>query len=80
MPPHVPKGDPMHDDRVLQIATLLGGGTTIDVREIVVQIATIDPSHRSASRPRPYELRANYCLDEMCCEPRRPPSASWTTS
>jgi predicted amidophosphoribosyltransferase len=69
VPPHVVKGDPMHDDRVLQIANLLGAGLTIDVREIVVQIATIDPSHQSASRPRPSELRANYRIDETCCEP-----------
>jgi hypothetical protein len=69
VPPHVVKGDPMHDDRVLQIANLLGAGLTIDVREIVVQIATIDPSHQSASRPRPSDLRANYRIDETCCQP-----------
>jgi hypothetical protein len=69
VPPHVVKGDPMHDDRVVQIANLMGTGTTIDVREIVVQIATVDPSHQSTSRPRPHELRANYRIDETCCEP-----------
>jgi hypothetical protein len=69
IPPHVAKGDPMYDDRVVQIAKLLGAGATIDVRELIVQNATIDPSHHSASRPRPTELRANYYIDEACCEP-----------
>lgn len=69
VPPHVVKGDLLHDDRVLQIATLMGSGAKIDVRELVVQIATIDPSHQSASRPRPHELRANYRLEENLCDP-----------
>ncbi len=69
VPPHVVKGDPLHDDRVLQIAKLMGGGGQIEVRELVVQIATIDPSHQSVSRPRPNELRGNYRLDDTICEP-----------
>jgi hypothetical protein len=69
IPPHVVKGDPLHDDRVLQIATLLGAGAKVDVRELVVQIATVDPSHQRASRPKPHELRANYRLEESLCAP-----------
>lgn len=67
VPPHVVKGDPLHDDRVLQMATLLGAGAQIDVRELVVQLATTPPSHQSASRPRPFELRANYRLGISLC-------------
>jgi predicted amidophosphoribosyltransferase len=69
IPPHVAKGDPLYDDRVLQIANRMSDGTRIDVRELVVQIATVDPSHQSASRPRPNELRDNYRLDEGLCDP-----------
>lgn len=69
VPPHVVKGDPLHDDRVLQIANLMGAGATIDIRDLVVQIATIDPSHQSTSQPRPNELRANYRLAVQLCEP-----------
>jgi len=39
------------------------------VVRLVVQISTIDPSHHSASRPRPSDLRANYHIDNNCCEP-----------
>jgi predicted amidophosphoribosyltransferase len=59
----------MYDDRVVQIANLLGAGTKIDVRELILQNATIDPSHHSTSRPRPSELRSNYYIDDTCCEP-----------
>lgn len=69
VPPHVVKGDPLHDDRVLQIATLMGAGAKTDVRELIVQIATIDSSHQSASRPKPHELRAHYRVDETLCAP-----------
>ena len=69
VPPHVVKGDPLHDDRIFQIANLMGVGVGIDVRELVVQIATVDPSHQSASRPRPSDLRGNYHLDEKFCAP-----------
>jgi hypothetical protein len=69
VPPHVVKGHPLYDDRVLQIAHLMGAGGRLDVRELVLQIATLDSSHQSASRPRPKELRENYRLDESLSVP-----------
>jgi hypothetical protein len=69
VPPHVVKGDPLHDDRVAQIATLMEAGTKIDIRELIVQTVTVDPSHQSASRPKPHDLRANYRLEGSLCEP-----------
>lgn len=69
VPPHVVKDDPLHDDRVAQIAILMGAGMKIDLRELIVQTVTVNPSHQSASRPKPHELRANYRLEESLCEP-----------
>ena len=65
VPPHRVKSDPLYDDRMTQMATLIGS----DVRELVVQIATLTSSHESNSRPSPRELRNNYRLDEALCTP-----------
>jgi predicted amidophosphoribosyltransferase len=65
VPPHTNKADPLYDDRVTQIAKLIGA----NVREIIVQSASLAASHDSTSRPSPSQLRANYEIDESMCAP-----------
>lgn len=69
VPPHVVKSDPLYDDRISQILKLMDGGIGLDIRELVVQRTTLDPSHGSASRPKPHELQGNYEIDEALCTP-----------
>lgn len=64
IPPHTTKADPLYDDRVTQIATLMGA----NVREIIVQKSSLAASHDSTSRPSPAQLRSNYEIDERVCE------------
>jgi predicted amidophosphoribosyltransferase len=69
IPPHTHRADPLYDDRVTQIAQLMGA----NVREIIVQKTSLAASHDSASRPSPSQLRANYEIDEKACTP--PPTS-----
>ncbi len=69
IPPHLAKSDPLYDDRIAQILKLMDDGLGLDIRELVVQRANLDPSHGSASRPKPQELRNNYEIDESLCTP-----------
>jgi hypothetical protein len=67
VPPSKAKGDSEYDDRMLWMLGLIGSG--LDVRELVLQRATIRSSHGAQHRPTPEELAANYLLDEACIEP-----------
>ena len=63
VPPSRAKGDPLHDDRMVQVLQQLGAG--VDARESVVQGESYDPSHGAVnSRPGPDELYQNYRMDE----------------
>jgi hypothetical protein len=68
VPPCRAKGDPLHDDRMVQILQQLGVG--VDARELVVQVESYDPSHGAANvRPGPEELYQNYRSDRGCIRP-----------
>lgn len=69
IPPHLAKDDPLYDDRIAQILKLMDDGIGLDIRELVVQRANLDPSHGSTSRPKPQELLDNYEIDENLCTP-----------
>jgi hypothetical protein len=69
IPPHANKADPLYDDRITQIGRLIAP----DVRELIVQVDTVDASHGVSSRPSPAELKMNYRIDEALVAP--PPSA-----
>ncbi len=71
VPPSKAKGDPLYDDRLLQICR--GIGPNVDVREIVQQAETIRAAHESeGNRPSVAELVRNYRIDEACCDIPRP--------
>lgn len=73
IPPSKVKGDPAHDDRILQvleqIVRLRYGSIRVDVRELVLQRANRPASHESAVRLKPYEHKANYIINEPLATP-----------
>lgn len=69
VPPSRMKGDPDHDDRMLQVCTGISQhvGFQVTVREIVRQAASIRSAHESADRPSVEELLEIYEVDENQC-------------
>ena len=68
VPPSRAKDDPLYDDRMVQV--LQQFGPDVNVREIVVQSESYDPSHGPAgSRPGPDEIYQRYKIDQAQLEP-----------
>ena len=71
IPPSKHKNDPGHDDRLLRVLEklqdLVGHS---DVRELIVQSGSYEPSHAVSSRPGPDGLRRMYYLNPGCSSPR----------
>ena len=62
VPPSKAKGDPLYDDRVVQVLRGIWPGQTTDVRELILQPQSSDAAHDREQRPRPAELEARYVL------------------
>ena len=67
VPPSKIAGDPEYDDRMTQVARLLG--PEVDVREVVFQSQNMQDAHTAANRPGPDQLYANYEIEESLVEP-----------
>jgi hypothetical protein len=64
MPPSKARDDPLYDDRVVRMLMSIWPGKQIDVRELLVQVASTGAVHDSETRPSPAQLRARYAIDE----------------
>ena len=70
IPPSAAKGDPLHDDRLIQILRRVSAHHRLDIRELVYQEESTRSSSRSGSaRLKPQDLRAVYRIDESQTEP-----------
>jgi hypothetical protein len=69
VPPSKAIGDPMYDDRVQRMAHAMCSGTNLEVKELVSQQVSTEPSHLSESRPAPHNLISNYVVNESCADP-----------
>lgn len=69
VPPSKAKTDPLYDDRMLQLLENTCRGRHKDIRELVVQLQSVEAAHLADRRPTPDELVANYRLDESLAEP-----------
>lgn len=68
IPPSKAKGDPLYDDRMLQILQeTFKNNANVDIRELIVQISSKQASHLSATRPTIQDLEKNYQLDPAAC-------------
>ena len=75
IPPSKARNDPLYDDRVLRMLQLMGQGLGLDIRELILQKSTVEPSHSTSSRPRPSEIAENYEIDTKLAQPS--PTSVW---
>ena len=72
IPPSRAKGDPEYDDRLLQVLYKVSQTLQrhqkrqrpLDIRGLIRQKKSTQPSHLSSSRPSPDAIAANYFIDE----------------
>lgn len=71
VPPSKLRTDPDYDDRMMDMLRGLKApaGTTVDLRELVVQTLPMPAAHESASRPPPEEWEKVYAIDEKLSGP-----------
>ena len=71
VPPSVAKDDSGYDDRLLKVLTAMSEGYDTDIRELVLQRETMQPSHGLEERASINELVENYYVDETLTDPPR---------
>lgn len=54
---------------MLQTLRVVGRNEAVDIRELVHQRESTDPAHECEQRPTPYEIAANYYVDEELTKP-----------
>ena len=69
VPPSSSKDDPGYDDRLVRMLQAIRPKTPFDIRELIIQIESTEPSHTSVVRLTPDEILSNYKLDESLKEP-----------
>lgn len=69
MPPSKVRGDPMYDDRMMQMLRLACNGLVSDIRELLLQRESTIPVHEAEVRPTVDDLASNFIIDESCAEP-----------
>ena len=69
IPPSKTKGDPLHDDRLMQMLGAIRPEPPLDVRELIVQTVSTDAVHGSLMRPTPERIGALYRIDEALAKP-----------
>jgi hypothetical protein len=69
IPPSKIKTHPLYDDRLIRILQAIRQNPLLDIRELVVQVKSMDAAHLLDIRPRPAELENNYQLDESLIAP-----------
>lgn len=69
VPPSQAKGDAGYDDRLVRMLRVVRPGRPLDVRELLVQTRTMEPSHRRTAWPQAAEIAMRYRIDETVAAP-----------
>ena len=69
IPPSKAKDDPLYDDRLTQMLSLIRPEPKLDVREIIVQKHSTEPVHSSDLRLGPDEIESLYEINEALEKP-----------
>ncbi len=69
VPPSKARGDPRHDDRMLQALQIPGKGRNLDIRELILQTESTEAAHDGHKRPAPTDLIEIYQINENLVEP-----------
>jgi hypothetical protein len=69
IPPSKARSHEAYDDRMLRLLRAMEQGRGWDIRDLLVQTASTDAVHASASRLRPREIAELYQIDESLAAP-----------
>lgn len=69
IPPSKKKTDPDHDDRMLRLLLEMSKGTNLDIRELVVQVASTVATHQKTDQKVPSSIITNYEIDKSLAAP-----------
>jgi hypothetical protein len=70
IPPSKAKGDPLYDDRLLQVLRgIWPDQAATDIRELILQPVSTDAVHDREDRPTPAQLEARYVIDRQLLQP-----------
>ena len=69
IPPSKSIDDPLYDDRLTQMLSLIRPDPALDIREIIRQESSTDPVHLTGNRPTPEEIKCLYSLNESLVRP-----------
>ena len=69
VPPSKAKDDDGYDDRLVRMLRAVRPERPLDVREVILQTRSVEPSHRRAARLRPWEIVELYRIDEEVAAP-----------
>lgn len=69
IPPSKAKRDPLYDDRLTQMLRAIRPNPVLDVRELIVQMQSMDAVHDSDNRPSPEQIAVLYQIDEELAAP-----------
>jgi hypothetical protein len=69
IPPSKATSHSLYDNRMSRVLTMASSGRPSDVRELIVQIQSVEATHLANSRPSPDEVLRNYRLDESLILP-----------
>ena len=72
IPPSKAKTDPLYDDRLVRMLRGIPAASPLDIRELIVQLQSMDAAHDADVRPTPDDIAAGYHVDERLVQP--PPS------
>ena len=70
VPPSKAKDDDGYDDRLVRMLRAVRPERPLDLRELIVQRHSVEPSHRRAARLRPWEIEELYRIDEAVAAPQ----------
>ena len=69
VPPSKARDDDGYDDRLLRMLRAVRPERPLDLRELIVQTRSVEPTHRRQARPRASDIEAIYRIDEALAAP-----------
>ena len=69
VPPSQAKGDEGYDDRLVRLLAAVRPERPLDVRELIVQTCSVEPTHLRPTRLRASDIEAMYRIDEALAAP-----------
>ncbi len=67
IPPSKAKDDPLYDDRMVRMLNSIRPTPPLDIRELIVQIASTESVHVKEERMRPEQIENLYRVDDKQC-------------